>query len=370
MSRRLDSWRALLFVVRVIAVTTSVFVCSGHILQGSQADNRQQSRLDDALRREGEALVRLADDAARGRAVPVDFPIEWQNDFFKAQPGTFVPFTLTFDGSGLKRDRALLYVRAERQRASGADGEKSTAQGNAGYETIFPVNLELKPDGRAVIRRGFAVPPGQYRVIVALRELPDDPLGNTDRGDRRTSVFTRDLQVPDFWTGELATSTVILAERLEPLRQAVPADELDENPYVVGSNRIHPALGRAFSRKGELIVVFLVYNPAVGPNGHFDVQVDYHLYSKDRGVVFPEGSRGDHPPARPGERYLSRTNPQRFNPSLMGPRFDPASAPVLAGQGILLSSFEPGEYRLGITVTDLLSRRSLSRDVTFTVVGS
>ena len=67
---------------------------------------------------------------------------------------------------------------------------------------------------------------------------------------------------------------------------------------------------------------------------------------------------------------MTRTNPQRFNPSLMGNRFDPVGAPVLAGQGILLSSFEPGEYRLGITVTDLLSRKSLSRDVTFTVIGS
>ena len=30
---------------------------------------------------------------------------------------------------------------------------------------------------------------------------------------------------------------------------------------------------------------------------------------------------------------------------------------MMAGQGILLSSFEEGEYRLGITVTDLLSRK-------------
>ena len=67
---------------------------------------------------------------------------------------------------------------------------------------------------------------------------------------------------------------------------------------------------------------------------------------------------------------MTRTNPQRFNPSMMGARFDPAAGtPMLAGQGILLSGFEPGDYRLGITVTDLLSRKSLSRDVAFTVVG-
>jgi hypothetical protein len=54
----------------------------------------------------------------------------------------------------------------------------------------------------------------------------------------------------------------------------------------------------------------------------------------------------------------------------MGSEFDPTAGPILAGQGILLSSFQEGEYRLGITVTDLSSRQSLSRDVTFSVAGS
>ena len=71
------------------------------------------------------------------------------------------------------------------------------------------------------------------------------------------------------------------------------------------------------------------------------------------------------------DRYVTRTNPQRFNPSLMGGQFDPAAgAPVLAGQGILLAGFDPGTYRLAITVTDLLSRKTVSRDVAFTVIGS
>ena len=115
-----------------------------------------------------------------------------------------------------------------------------------------------------------------------------------------------------------------------------------------------PRLGPLFGGPDELIVVFLIYNPSTGADRHFDVQVDYHLYKK----------------LREGEHYVTRTNPQRFNPSMMGAHFDPAAGqPVLAGQGIPLSSFETGEYRLGITVTDLLSRKAIARDVVFTVVG-
>jgi hypothetical protein len=74
------------------------------------------------------------------------------------------------------------------------------------------------------------------------------------------------------------------------------------------------------------------------------------------------------PQAREGERYVTRTDPQRFNARTLGREVARDGAhPVMAGQGILLSSLDAGEYRLGITVRDLLSGKTVQRDVTFTV---
>jgi len=215
------------------------------------------------------------------------------------------------------------------------------------------------------LTRGFAVPPGRYRVVLVLRESTDE-----SEQPRKAGTLLQSLEVPDFWTGRLATSTIMLADRLERLDAPLPADQLDEDPYAVGANRIHLARSPAFSRQSELIVAFLIYNLSVSPDGQFDAQVDYHLYRKIEGGQGPPGRAAEPGGARTGERYLTRTNPQRFNPSMMGAQFDPGSGtPLLAGQGILLTGFEPGEYRLGITVTDLLSRQSLSRDVAFSVTG-
>lgn len=331
----------------------------------AQADRRAQERIDAALRREGDALVELADAALAGRRVNADVALGWANDFFKARPGTFVPFTITFTAPAQPFRRALLYVRVDAR-----TGAKGRAAKPPAYETIFPVTVEAGPGEPASVTRGFAVPPGRYRVVTALRESPEDPAGRME-GPRQAGVLLQDLDVPDFWTPELATSTVMLADRLQPLTAPVPPDELDEDPYVVGSNRIHVTRARSFDPGQELIVAFLIYNVSVGVDKQFDVQVDYHLYRKNQGGRTAPPDRADHPPARAGERYVTRTNPQRFNPSLMGAQFDPsAGTPVLAGQGILLSGFEPGDYRLGITVTDLLSRKTLSRDVAFTVAGS
>jgi hypothetical protein len=319
-----------------------------------QTDRRRQSRLDDALKREGDALLEMTEHAIARRAVPTDFRMQWKNDFFKAKPGTFVPFTLTVDRLLRPSPGALIYVRVVPRR--GTDGRGRAADPIA-YETIFSVEPELLSDQPFRVRRGFAVPPGSYTAYVALRERPVDLLARSS-GDRRSSVLIQDLEVPDFWTEELATSTVMLADRVEQLSDPGPPDRLEEDPYVVGTSRIHPVQEPVFKRGSELIVVFLVYNPSVTPDRHFDVQVDYHLYRKLR---HGQGA---------GERYVTRTNPQRFTPAMMGPHFDPAGGqPVLAGQGILLSGFEEGDYRLGITVTDLLSRKTVSRDVAFTVIG-
>lgn len=329
-------------------------------------DRRAQDRLEDAGRKEGQALLNLADAAMSGRAAS-DFSIRWSNDFFKAQTGTFVPFTVTIDRSSLTASNGLMYVRAARR-----DTSTTRARGSAAgypFDIIFPVALDA-PAGQPVrITRGFAVAPGDYDVYVALRERPSDPLDSAVR--LKGAVLKQPLTVPDFWTGELAASTVMLADRIDDVSTPVVGDEVLERPYVVGAHEIRRAVESSFHRDRELIVVFLIYNATVSGEKDFDIEVDYHLFRRDAAAPAELASTGaTHPPARAGERYVTRTPPQRFRPSMMGPGFDPSMGPVLAGQGILLSSFQEGEYRLGITVTDVLSRQSLSREVTFSVAGS
>ena len=143
---------------------------------------------------------------------------------------------------------------------------------------------------------------------------------------------------------------------MDDVAAPVVGDDVMDRPYVIGSHEVHRVVDPTFRQSRELIVVFLIYNPTVTGDRIIDIEVDYNLFRRERGSV--------------EERYVTHTPPQRFKPSSMDATFDPASGPILAGQGILLSSFQEGEYRLGITVTDLMSRKSLSRDVTFKVVGS
>jgi hypothetical protein len=97
------------------------------------------------------------------------------------------------------------------------------------------------------------------------------------------------------------------------------------------------------------------------------LKVEYHFFRKASAAADVDAS-ALHPPARAGETYFNHTDPQRFNPALMGTAFDPARGePVMAGQVVPLNGFQEGEYRLAVQVIDLLSGQSISRDVFFKV---
>jgi hypothetical protein len=350
---------------------------SAEDVPGDQRGPGKTDKVDQTHRQEGEAILALADAAMAGKPVPSDFDLRWQNDFIKAQRGTFVPFTLTVDASRFSKASALVYVRATRRNEApprpARDSRRPTRReqdeaDSATYpvDAIFPVELERIAGQESRISRGFSVLPGEYDVFVVMRERMD-PGGA--RVQPRVAVVRQPLSVPDFWSNELTTSSIIVADRMTVLPEPVPPDQIAERPYAIGRNEITPAARRTFRKSEELTVVFLVYNPMVTAERHFDVKVEYHFFRKTAatGSAVPVVA-GAHPPEQPGETYFNHTDPQRFNPALMGLGFDPGSGePVMAGQVVPLAGFQAGDYRLAVQVVDLLSGKSISRDVFFTV---
>lgn len=356
---------------RIACATAAVALMSARALTAQTLDRRQLERVEQVLRQEGQAVVALADAAAAGQPLPADFALTWHNDFLKAQSGTFIPFIVSIDARGSKAAAALLYVRASpRQPAAGQPEPRRGRRDRPEivsypFEEVYPV--PLTPGQPVRISRGFALPPGAYDLTIVVREREREE----ERGRKRlTAAARRPLDVPDFTTGALTTSTVMLADAVTVLTEALSERELENRPYVIGTREIHLAADPVFRPSEELIVALLVYNPSVTPGKHFDLEVEYHFFMRNAGrpggnTPVPGQAR---PAARPGETYFNRTEPQRFNPLVLGPQFDPAAGhPVMAGQGVPLTAFQPGEYRLAITVTDRVSRRTLEREVMFTV---
>jgi hypothetical protein len=324
-----------------------------------------------------QTLVRVADAAMSGQPAPTDFPIQFQNDFLKAQGSrVWVPIILTLDPAKTPSGPFMLYLRvtprgmtappaapapaAPDKNAKDKDKDKDKKKDQRGpivaaaaapnYPFEDASMLDLKPSGPGQplrIQRGIGVPAGSYDVYMVLHER------GAAAGAGKTAVLKQPLDVPNYGAGEFATSTVILAERVDQLPTPITPDAQSEHPYAFGQTEIVVSPDHKFKKSQELIVLLQIYNPMVTPEKKFNLDATYTFYKQDAGT----------------EKKFNNTEPQTFSSESMGAGFDPTgNSSIQAGQGVPLQSFPEGSYRLEIKITDKLSSKVLTQNVNFTVV--
>jgi len=304
------------------------------------------------------------DAAMKGQPAPTDFTLGWHNDFMKAQQGRiYVPFTLSIDQTAITTKSLSLYLRVVSKtpatKPPAAPGKEGKEKAEAAqpeqppvwaFEDIHLLDLKDPAKGQPYrVSRALAVPGGEYDLYLAARER------KTAKGvTPKVTVQKQALSVPDYWNGEFTTSSIILADAVEPRQTPPSAEEQMEKPYLIGNTEITPATDNKFTKSEELSILFLVYNPGLKDKKP-DVTVEYKFYSK----------------TADGEKYFNKTQPTQLNAASLPPQFDfDLGHQLVAGQSVPLASFPEGGYRLEIGVTDNITKKALTRDVLFTVAGS
>ena len=315
-----------------------------------------------------QSLVRLTDSAMMGQSAPSDFPIQFQNDFIRAQ-GTrvWVPMTLTIDPAKLSAPSGgpmTIYLRVAPRGmtapppppapAESKDKKKKDAKTAAppppspyAFEDFAQIEPHPAASGQPIrIMRGVGVPAGNYDLYIALQERgPASP---------KTAVLKQPLDVPNY-ASDFSTSSVIIASETRQLSSAITPEQQAERPYSFGTNEIVVSPDHAFKKAQELLILLQVYNPTITADKKFNVEVSYTFFKQGSG----------------GESRFNATAPQSLTPETLGPGFDPAAADrsIQAGQGIPLQSFAEGSYRLEITITDkdASPAKTLTQSVNFTV---
>jgi len=218
------------------------------------------------------------------------------------------------------------------------------------FEDVYFTDLRTAAGQSPRLSRAFSVPAGSYDVYLSLRERPAG--GSAADAPVKVYVLKQTLEVPNYWSGDFTTSSVILAEKVEPIPAPLSPDAQRERPYVLGSTEIVPSTDGKFKKAQELGVIFQIYGAKVGADKKPDVTIEYNFYTK--------GSDGEKP--------FNKTPPQQMNGQTLPANFDSeAGYQLVGGQTIPLTSFPEGDYRLEIKVTDNKGTKSLTRDVLFSV---
>jgi hypothetical protein len=374
---------------RVVAAALTLALACGTLATAQKPASKADQKPDPAAQAKAQAeqqeiqtLVRVADAVMSGQPAAADFPIQFQNDFQKAQGSrVWVPIILTLDPAKTPSGALTLYLRVtprgmtappalaaaapdknakdnKDNKDKKTDPKTPAAAAPAGpnypYEDVSFLDLKPAAPGQPLrIQRGIGIPTGSYDLYIVLHERPAvaaAPAAAATPG--KTAVLKQPLDVPSYGAGEFSTSSVILAERVDQLPAPITPDAQSEHPYAFGQTEIVVSPDHKFKKAQELIVLLQIYNPMVTPEKKFNLEATYTFFRQDAGT----------------EKRFNSTEPQTFSSETMGAGFDPSgNSSIQAGQGVPLQSFPDGSYRLEIKIADKLSSKVLTQNVNFTV---
>jgi hypothetical protein len=336
---------------RVIALAAAfaIATAASTAFAEQRGGKEQQPKRSKQEQVEIDALVKTVDGVMTGQPAPGDIQMSLRPYFMKSQEQrTFVPFVL--DATGAPATDAALYIRVVNP---SAEPDPKTKRVEPVWDDIHFLTSAQVASSQGRLSRVFMAPPGTYDVYIAMKERVPEKGPKTETPPKM-GVLKTQVTVPDFWSGELTTSSVILADKVNVLTAMPSPEEARERPFVFGAQELIPAVDTAFGKEEQLATFFQVYNAALDPAGKPNLILEYNFHRTEGGA----------------EKFFNKTAPQEVNASMLPPTFDPTKFPVPGGIEVPLKSFPEGEYRLEIKVTDKVSGKVVTRDVNFTVKPS
>ena len=266
-------------------------------------------------------------------------PFDVQVDFVKLTSDTvLVPITLQVPLKGLtfaNKDgvqRAVVNVYGQLTKLSGQIVQTFE---ETLHRDIPAELLEKEINNVSLYWKALPMRPGLYRLDVVMKDVNGD----------KTGIFSRSYTVPDFGDEKLTSSTLILADQMEP----VPAREVGTGNFVIGTNKVRPKVSSSdgkpasFTKKEKINFWLQVYNLGVDQKTNKpSATVEYQVVN-------------------------TATNQHVLDFTESTAQMGNVGEQVTLGKSLQLSQLDPGVYQVTIKVNDQISKQTISPTAKFAV---
>lgn len=266
-------------------------------------------------------------------------PFDVQVDFVKLTSDTvLVPITLQVPLKGLtfaNKDgvqRAVVNVYGQLTKLSGQIVQTFE---ETLHRDIPAELLEKEINNVSLYWKALPMRPGLYRLDVVMKDVNGD----------KTGIFSRSYTVPDFGDEKLTSSTLILADQMEP----VPAREVGTGNFVIGTNKVRPKVSSsdgkpaAFKQKEKINFWLQVYNLGLDQKTNKpSATVEYQVVN-------------------------TATNKHVLDFTESTAQMGNVGEQVTLGKSLQLSQLDPGIYQVTIKVNDQISKQTISPTAKFAV---
>jgi len=180
---------------------------------------------------------------------------------------------------------------------------------------------------KSVYQKAVYLRPGRYKLSLVIKDDHSGHMGSQNLG----------IIVPQFSEGKLASSSLILADQIQPL----PTSEVGSGPFVIGGTKVRPSVNQVFTQSQNLGIYMQVYNLGLDPKTHQpSANIEYQI-SKDGKTVLNQSESASNIKDAAEQVTLEKTMPAKL--------------------------LKPGKYTLKIKITDKVKDQTDTQTTNFQV---
>ncbi|HUD68555.1 MAG TPA: GWxTD domain-containing protein [Candidatus Sulfotelmatobacter sp.] len=268
-------------------------------------------------------------------------PFDVHVDFVKVTSDTaLVPITIqmknrdiTFvNKDGVQRGTANIFARLSTLTGKVVQTFEDTVQ--------VDVPAELLPrtaENASVYYKALPLRPGRYKLNIAVKDV---------NGDRK-GAWSRSIVVPDYSDDKLSTSTLIVADQMEP----VPTKAIGTGNFVIGTMKVRPRVPPADGK------------PALFKRDK-DQKLNFWMQVYNLGL-----DEKTHKPSATFEYDIVNvaTNKAVVQKTESTDTMGNISEQVTLQKSIVTANLQPGVYKIEIKVNDNISKQTIDPSAVFAV---
>jgi len=309
----------------------------------SSLQSKQFDRLEQYAKLQQAPKIKFTDltEEVNSHVILNPMPFDVRSDFVKVTSDTvLVPVTIQM------KNRDITFVNKEGVQRGTVNiyGKLSTLTGKIvqTFEDTVQVDVpaELLPrtaENASVYWKALPLRPGHYKLYVAVKDV---------NGDRK-GVYSRSVMVPEYIEDKLATSSLIVADQMEP----VPTKVIGSGSFVIGTMKVRPRVAPADGKPA-------VFKRDKDPKLNFWMQV-YNL-SVDEKTHKPSATFSyDITNVATNKAIVHKEE----NTDTMGNVGDQ----VTLQKSIAAANLQPGVYKIQIKVNDNVSKQTVDPSAMFAV---
>ncbi len=336
----LTLWEQLGMASKASRFTNGGMEQLGHSPFNNDLQTKQFDRLEQYAKLQAPPPVKFKDlEEVVSHKISVNLmPFDVRADFVKVTSDTvLVPITIqvknrdvTFQNKdGVERGTVNIFGRVTTLTGRIAQTFEDTVQ--------VDVPVELLPktaENSSVYWKALPLKPGRYRFDIVVKDVNGDRVGTWQRG----------VVVPDFSEEKLASSSLILADQMEP----VATKNVGTGNFVIGTTKVRPRVAPSdgkpvsFKRDQKLNFWMQVYNLTVDEKTHKpSATIEYNVMDANNKPVIHTVESTD----------------------TMGNVGDQ----VTLQKTLSAANLRPGQYKIEIKVNDNLSKQTVDPTATFAV---